>query len=64
LHSRYLPNKVALLVDDESRAALASYNPEIGEMKPVDGKPSAYVCENFACQLPTSDLNHFEKLLA
>lgn len=63
LHSRYLPNKVTMLVDEESREALAQDNPEIRGMKPVDGRTSAYVCENFACQLPTSDLNHFEKLL-
>ena len=29
----------------------------------LQGKPRAYVGENFACQLPRSDLNHFEKLL-
>lgn len=38
--SRYLPNKIVMV--DESRPKL-------------DGKPTAYVCVNFACQLPTND---------
>jgi hypothetical protein len=29
----------------------------------VDGKATAYVCENFACQLPTTDLAAFRELL-
>jgi uncharacterized protein YyaL (SSP411 family) len=31
---------------------------------PVDGKPAAYVCENFTCQEPTTDPEKLRALLA
>jgi hypothetical protein len=40
IRSRYLPNKIVMI--DASRPQ-------------VDGKPTAYVCVDFACQLPTND---------
>ena len=40
-------------------ATMAEYLAEkieaLREMKPVDGKPAAYVCENFTCQAPVTD---------
>jgi uncharacterized protein len=45
--------------------------PEGGEEPPllrdrtaVDGKPAAYVCENFACQLPVTEASSLRELLA
>jgi uncharacterized protein len=32
-------------------------------MKPVDGKPAAYVCENFTCQLPVTSAAELTALL-
>jgi uncharacterized protein YyaL (SSP411 family) len=32
-------------------------------MKPLSGKPTAYVCRNYACQQPTSDLEEFRRQL-
>jgi len=34
-----------------------------GEMPAVDGKTTAYVCENFACQLPTTSVQKLVELL-
>jgi uncharacterized protein len=30
---------------------------------PLDGMPTAYLCENFVCQAPTTDLDEFKALL-
>jgi uncharacterized protein YyaL (SSP411 family) len=35
----------------------------ISNMKPIEDKPAAYVCENFTCKLPVSDVAEFERLL-
>jgi len=65
LNSRFLPHKIVLLVDDEqSRKALSAYLPVIETMTEKDGKATAYVCENYACQLPTADPKKFAELLA
>jgi hypothetical protein len=47
VHERFLPNKVLLLAADGGAFAQT--------LKPVAGKATAYVCENFACKLPTND---------
>jgi uncharacterized protein YyaL (SSP411 family) len=33
-------------------------------MSMVDGKPAAYVCENFTCKAPVTDPKQLTKLLA
>jgi hypothetical protein len=64
LNSRFLPHKIVLLVDsEESRKALSGYLPVIETMTEKDGKATAYVCENYACQLPTADPKTFAELL-
>jgi uncharacterized protein YyaL (SSP411 family) len=52
---RYLPNKVLFVVNDADEKQLAAWLPFIQGMHPIDGKAAAYVCENYACKLPTSD---------
>ena len=56
LRGRFLPHTVTLLSD-------ATFFPAGAAMRPVDGQPTAYVCENYACQLPTSQLASFVELL-
>ncbi|MGO4882973.1 MAG: thioredoxin domain-containing protein [Bryobacteraceae bacterium] len=63
LHEGFEPNRIALLVDAESRAALALCLPTIAGMSAIEGKATAYVCENYSCQLPTTDVAAFRQLL-
>ncbi|MCB0159885.1 MAG: thioredoxin domain-containing protein, partial [Caldilineaceae bacterium] len=50
VHRRYLPNTVlAVAAPDE-----ASDLPLLAGRTPVDGQPAAYVCENYACNLPVT----------
>jgi uncharacterized protein len=54
--SRYLPRKVLLLIDDANRRLLEKEVPFIAELPPNRPREAtAYVCQNFTCQLPTSD---------
>lgn len=64
LNSRFIPNKIALLVDgEESRTRLSHFLPVIATMGKSGGKATAYVCENYACKLPTADPAKFAELL-
>ncbi len=61
----FLPDSIILLADNgASQEFLASHVDLFKDLKPLDGKATAYVCENFTCHLPTSDLAAMQKLLA
>ena len=63
LHARFLPNHIILLADPESRPLLAQWIPEIASMHEINGRAAAYVCRNYACELPVHDVASFAKLL-
>jgi uncharacterized protein YyaL (SSP411 family) len=63
LHARFAPNRIVLLVDEAGRKVLASYLPVIETMTRIQGKTTAYVCENYTCKLPTADMVKFAELL-
>nr|MBA3763874.1 thioredoxin domain-containing protein [Chthoniobacterales bacterium] len=56
VHAHFAPDKVLLLADDSENSAFLEENLEaLRGMKRIDGKATAYVCENFACQEPVND---------
>ncbi len=64
VQSRLLPNAVILHADgSEGQAWLAKHNEALAEMKPVSGKPAVYVCQNYTCQAPVTEVAALEKLL-
>ncbi|MCL5746487.1 MAG: thioredoxin domain-containing protein, partial [Acidobacteria bacterium] len=63
LYSRFVPNKIVLLVDDGTRERLSAYIPAIQSMEEIDGRPAAYVCEDYTCKLPTADPGRLAELL-
>jgi uncharacterized protein YyaL (SSP411 family) len=63
IHSRFVPNRIVLLVNRESRQALARYLPTVADMTAIGGQATAYVCEDYACKLPTADAAAFGQLL-
>ncbi len=61
---RYIPNKVVLLADGAAGQQYLSQNLEVlNALKPMQNKTTAYVCENYTCQLPTTDLVVMARLL-
>ena len=61
----FLPNKILLLADEaEGQEYLGEKNEATRAMSMVDGKPAAYVCENFTCKAPVTDPSDLAKLLA
>jgi uncharacterized protein YyaL (SSP411 family) len=63
LHARFVPHCIVLLVTAASRAALERYLPTVAGMTALGGQATAYVCEDYACQLPTADVEAFARLL-
>jgi len=64
IRKRYLPNKVVLLADgSEGQNWLSEQIEAVRLMAPVQGRPAAYVCQNFACELPVTEAEQFAKLL-
>jgi uncharacterized protein YyaL (SSP411 family) len=61
---RFLSYKIVLLIgSEENRERLAGFLPAVGNMRTLDGKATAYVCENYTCSLPANNLTAFERLL-
>jgi uncharacterized protein YyaL (SSP411 family) len=56
LRRRYLP-RVVVAAGSDARIPLLRGRPTI------NGQPTAYVCENFTCKLPVTDLTEFENQL-
>ena len=64
LHSRFVPNRVAMLVDSpETRRALAAGIPSIEFMEKLEGRATVYVCRNYTCQLPVTETEKFAELI-
>jgi len=56
LNGVYVPNKVVVLKPSGQRdAEITEIAPFIKPHKQIDGKATAYVCRNYACDLPTTD---------
>ena len=64
VHRYFLPKTVLLLADgDEGQKYLGEKNEAIRAMSPIDGKPAAYVCQNFTCKAPVTDAKQLAELL-
>ena len=56
VRSRFLPRTVTLCSD-------ARFFPAAASMRDIDGKPTAYVCQNYVCQLPVNEVSKLDELL-
>ena len=54
VHRHFAPNKILLLNDSDGSGFLAERLDSLREMKPLDARAAAYVCENFVCQAPVT----------
>ncbi len=64
VHQHYLPGRILILADDGAGEKFLGERLEVlREMKAIDGKPTAYVCENFTCKAPVTDPAALRKIL-
>ncbi|MFN7937174.1 MAG: thioredoxin domain-containing protein [Bryobacteraceae bacterium] len=59
----FLPDSTIVLLEEGSRGKLAEWMPFTADMRTVDGRTTAYVCEDYTCQLPVNQLDEFVQLL-
>jgi hypothetical protein len=64
LREPFFPNKVILFrPDEEERPAIVDIAAFTENQRSLDGKPTAYVCKNYACNAPTTDVKGMLELL-
>lgn len=64
LSQQYLPNTVVILrPPDEASPKIVSIAPFTKDLKPLSGRATAYVCTNFTCHRPTTDVVEMLRLL-
>jgi hypothetical protein len=57
VYDRFIPNKILLLADGgPDQQQLAQRLPFLKSVSRKGGRATAYICENYVCQLPTADL--------
>lgn len=64
VHERYLPNKFLILADGGAgQQQIARWLPFVEFMRPLDNKATAYICEDYVCRSPSSDLDVVSRIL-
>jgi uncharacterized protein YyaL (SSP411 family) len=64
VHSKFLPNAVVFLHDQEKAdSSLYEVVPFLENQVVIEGKATAYVCENYACKKPVNSVGVLENLL-
>ncbi|MCS6873908.1 MAG: thioredoxin domain-containing protein [Pyrinomonadaceae bacterium] len=60
LWSVYLPEKIAICIEAPTDELISSL-PILEEKKQIEGKPTAFVCQNFVCEKPVTELEEFRR---
>ena len=64
VRSYYMPNSIVIFhPGGEQGQELENLIPFIKGMRSMDGKTTVYVCQNYACQKPTTDLTQLDQIL-
>lgn len=64
LNKEFIPNKVVIFNPiNEDNSEITKIAPYVKDEKAVQGKATAYICKNFACGMPITDVNEMIKIL-
>ncbi len=62
--SGFRPDTVLIPLHEGQRDALTPLAPFVATLPMINGKPTAYLCEEFACRLPVTSAGELERLFA
>jgi len=60
---RYLPFAIVLAFAPERQRQIAGVLPFVAAMSPVGGRAAAYVCREFTCRAPATDIDQLDEAL-
>ncbi|XP_041938610.1 spermatogenesis-associated protein 20 [Alosa sapidissima] len=63
VHTLFLPHKVLLVTDSDTDGFLYQRLPVLSSLRPLEGKATAFVCQNFTCALPVTCPEELRRLL-
>ena len=63
IYQRFLPFAALIKLHDDNREVLGELMPFVREMTMRDGRATAYVCRDFACQAPVTEADKLAQLL-
>ncbi len=63
LWTYFIPNKVLIFRPEGKDPEITNLATYTKEQTPIDGKATAYVCQNYECQLPTTEVSEMLKML-
>jgi hypothetical protein len=64
IRQHFLPRSIVLLAEGgDGQNFLAEKNEAIRAMTPVGGKPAVYICEDFTCKAPVTEVQELRTLL-
>jgi uncharacterized protein YyaL (SSP411 family) len=63
LWTYFIPNKVLVFRPEEKDPEITNLAAYTKTQIPIEGKATAYVCQNYECQLPTTEINEMLRML-
>jgi uncharacterized protein YyaL (SSP411 family) len=63
LRTYFIPNKVLVFRPEGEDPEITNMATYTKMQVPIEGKATAYVCQNYECQLPTAEINEVLKML-
>lgn len=64
IYKRFIPNKVVAVCPYSQKElnSVVGIIPFVKEQLPINNKTTVYVCENYICKLPITDIKKMEEL--
>jgi len=59
IRNYYLPNKVVIFRSEINKTELAKIADYTSNLEMINNKPTAYICSNYACEIPITDVKEF-----